>query len=672
MPSIFNTNTSKNTYQTPIIINNEQQQSANDIISNPEFVSLDYLNYRLNQVLLNTGGDITGDLVFSENRRIILGSDQQVSFTAVKDDILTNLNTKNTDISYNGGITTINNDLNIIGDLTLSSNLNTGDIGNGDVDNTKLSFINSLSSNAQTQINNLNTLITTNTNNISNSSSLITDNTNDITTINDTISLISKDENTTTIANDIVLDDVIINNSLAVDGTFIISNGTYEITDSQFSYLKNLDSDIKTDLLSLQSQITTNSNTNTSLQGQITTNTTDILTKQDIINDTDNKLPIDNVDLTGSNLVYADYGSSINTKFTSLDGQITTNIADILTKQDTINNTDSKLPIDHVDLTGSNLVYADYGSSINTKFTALDGQISTLTGLQDGDIVSFTEIDNQLTDLYANKQDTIDTNNKLSMVFVGTGEVNDTKLNYIKNITGDLQTSLDLKANLASPTFTGTVSGIDKTMVGLTNVDNTSDANKPVSTAQQTALDLKANLNAPTFTGTVSGIDKTMVGLTNVDNTSDSNKPVSTAQQTALDLKADLIRPEFTGIIENMSNTYTFSSNVLTYDYTNGSVIFFNGLTSATNFELVLTNVNSNNDTYKSFTVSLIIDTGTYQAFANTCKINGTSRTIYASGGLTNVSIDASSEVVLQQLSIIFSNSGTVPFKVISSVSSIF
>lgn len=56
-------------------------------------------------------------------------------------------------------------------------------------------------------------------------------------------------------------------------------------------------------------------------------------------------------------------------------------------------------------------------------------------------------------------------------------------------------------APLASPTFTGTVSGITSTMVGLGNVDNTSDANKPVSTAQQTALNLKANLASPTFTG---------------------------------------------------------------------------------------------------------------------------------------------------------------------------
>jgi hypothetical protein len=42
-----------------------------------------------------------------------------------------------------------------------------------------------------------------------------------------------------------------------------------------------------------------------------------------------------------------------------------------------------------------------------------------------------------------------------------------------------------------------------KSDLSLNNVDNTSDANKPVSTAQQTALDLKANLASPTFTGTV-------------------------------------------------------------------------------------------------------------------------------------------------------------------------
>jgi hypothetical protein len=73
-----------------------------------------------------------------------------------------------------------------------------------------------------------------------------------------------------------------------------------------------------------------------------------------------------------------------------------------------------------------------------------------------------------------------------------------------------LGSALDLKAPLADPTFTGTVSGITKSMVGLGNVDNTSDANKPVSTATQTALDAKASLSGAVFTGSVE-IDQNLV-----------------------------------------------------------------------------------------------------------------------------------------------------------------
>ena len=138
---------------------------------------------------------------------------------------------------------------------------------------------------------------------------------------------------------------------------------------------------------------------------------------------------------------------------------------------------------------------------------------------------------------------------------------------------------------------------LNSAVVGLGNVDNTSDANKPVSTAQQAALDGKAaashtHADATTSaSGLMSGADKTKlggiatgatanatdaqlrdrathtgsqaistitglqtaldgkaatahthsytaadVGLGNVNNTSDANKPVSTAQQTAMDV----------------------------------------------------------------------------------------------------------------------------------------
>jgi len=51
--------------------------------------------------------------------------------------------------------------------------------------------------------------------------------------------------------------------------------------------------------------------------------------------------------------------------------------------------------------------------------------------------------------------------------------------------------------------------------------------------AQATALDAKAPIASPTFTGTVSGVTKAMVGLGSVDNTADASKPVSTAQAAA-------------------------------------------------------------------------------------------------------------------------------------------
>ena len=57
------------------------------------------------------------------------------------------------------------------------------------------------------------------------------------------------------------------------------------------------------------------------------------------------------------------------------------------------------------------------------------------------------------------------------------------------------QVSIDaaVTAPLESPAFTGTVSGITKNMVGLGNVDNTSDANKPISSLTQSALNAKSD-----------------------------------------------------------------------------------------------------------------------------------------------------------------------------------
>lgn len=61
-----------------------------------------------------------------------------------------------------------------------------------------------------------------------------------------------------------------------------------------------------------------------------------------------------------------------------------------------------------------------------------------------------------------------------------------------------------------------TLSAATKADVGLSAVDNTADSAKPVSTAQATSIALRAPKANPTFTGTVSGVSKTHVGLGSV------------------------------------------------------------------------------------------------------------------------------------------------------------
>ena len=102
--------------------------------------------------------------------------------------------------------------------------------------------------------------------------------------------------------------------------------------------------------------------------------------------------------------------------------------------------------------------------------------------------------------------------------------------------------ALATEAPLADPALTGIATAANLTVnaggnlkVGTTNII--------------TELGLKAPINNPTFTGTVNGISKSMIQLTNVDDTSDANKPISSLTQNALDLKQSTIVTTETGNI---------------------------------------------------------------------------------------------------------------------------
>ena len=86
------------------------------------------------------------------------------------------------------------------------------------------------------------------------------------------------------------------------------------------------------------------------------------------------------------------------------------------------------------------------------------------------------EVNGKFTDLIGSAPATLDTLKEIA-----------TAVNNDGQFTVTVNKSIDAKAPIADPTFTGTatfatVKGITKGMVGLGNVDNTTDAAKVVST----------------------------------------------------------------------------------------------------------------------------------------------------------------------------------------------
>lgn len=144
-----------------------------------------------------------------------------------------------------------------------------------------------------------------------------------------------------------------------------------------------------------------------------------------------------------------------------------------------------------------------------------------------------------------------------------------------------LTTDLAAKAPLESPTFTGTVAGITSTMVGLGNVDNTSDANKPVSTATQTALDAKMPIAGGTFSGTVYGTNLELSGDLTVDGTF-SSVPTETLTVTNPMIYMGDGNPaniNDLGLVGSHTISGTYSHTGLVKDATDGKWKLFTGVT---------------------------------------------------------------------------------------------
>jgi len=120
----------------------------------------------------------------------------------------------------------------------------------------------------------------------------------------------------------------------------------------------------------------------------------------------------------------------------------------------------------------------------------------------------------------------LNSNITLNKTDIGLSSVDNTA-DTNKPISTAQQTALNLKASLSGATFTGTVN-----LNSVTNINGYAEL----------GADLFIN-DASEFTFETPEVRQRFrdsIALGNVNNTSDANKPVSTAQQTALDLKANL------------------------------------------------------------------------------------------------------------------------------------
>jgi len=183
------------------------------------------------------------------------------------------------------------------------------------------------------------------------------------------------------------------------------------------------------------------------------------------------------------------YNDNANTITIDIDSTVTTNDGSQTLTNKTISGTSNSLSnipnnaLDYDSITINGEVVALGGSTTIDALPSQTGQNGKYL-TTDGADASWSTID------LSSKQDVV-------------AGVSDSEIGYLSNVTSDIQSQIDSKAPIASPTFTGTVSGVTASMVGLGNVDNTSDANKPVSTATQSALDARLALSGGTMTGDI-------------------------------------------------------------------------------------------------------------------------------------------------------------------------
>ena len=432
-------------------------------------------------------------------------------------------------------------------------------------------------------------------------------------------------------------------------------NGKLSNIDANITLLQGTDTTIITDI---QDNFDTHDASITALQNSVSTlqglQDGDIVSFQNINNsitnltntkhpliDSDNKLNSSLLN-RNDNLQHIDISSSLQTTLDNLQS----------TKQDLLNNTTNKLNHDKVDFTTSNIRFADYPSSINDKMTSLDSQISTLnstdvaqgttnTNLQNqinSNVSDITDLQNQDTTLQNNinlKHDIIDVNNKLDSSLLNRND----NLQHI-----DISSSLQTKLNSLDTDIATKHDIIDVNNKLDTDLLNRNDNLQyiDISSSLQTKLN-SLDTDISTKHDIIDVNNKLDTDLLN-RNDNLQHIDISSSLQTKLNSLDTDIATVQTNIdnkkckIEEIDDNlqYNTSTNVLTHTY-NEENIFVNSLDDNGLLELQLT-INSPSN-YKTYNQRVFIDCLQYKGYINVLKINGNTVEIKHRDGDSNINL---------------------------------
>jgi hypothetical protein len=190
------------------------------------------------------------------------------------------------------------------------------------------------------------------------------------------------------------------------------------------------------------------------------------------------------------------------------------------------------------------------GSVSATEIGYLDGVTSSIQ-------TQLAPVQGLVNSVYALESDLNTAENTISSIESSVTSINTT--------TADLQTQINTKASSASLTAheadTTNIHGIANTAL-LATKEYADTAEADAITAAGTAADTKIST-------AVAALTKSSVGLANVDNTSDANKPVSTATQTALNARLALAGGTMTGAL-TLSGAPTSELHAVTKQYADG------------------------------------------------------------------------------------------------------